>query len=88
VRVRLVAEIEPPSSWSSVRRERAIAGEIAPTVKPDFDNLQKNVFDALNGVVYRDDAQIVSSTVEKVYARKSRVHVRVEPMDAEPAYRR
>lgn len=31
----------------------------------DFDNLAKAVCDALNGVVYKDDSQIVKCTIEK-----------------------
>jgi Holliday junction resolvase RusA-like endonuclease len=38
--------------------------------KPDWDNIGKIVSDALNGVAYADDAQIVSGTVEKVYHEK------------------
>lgn len=34
-------------------------------IKPDIDNLAKSVLDALNGVAYADDAQIVSLTVTK-----------------------
>lgn len=88
VRARVVAHIVPPTSWSRLRRERAVAGEIMPTPKPDLDNLLKNVFDALNGVVYRDDAQIVSKTVDKVYSWQARVTLRFEPLGAEAAYPR
>lgn len=34
--------------------------KILPTKKPDCDNISKIVCDALNGVAYKDDAQIVS----------------------------
>lgn len=34
--------------------------------KPDWDNLAKLATDALNGVAYVDDAQIVSAHVEKI----------------------
>lgn len=37
-------------------------------VKPDFDNLEKSVLDALKGIVYTDDSQIVSSRTWKVTA--------------------
>lgn len=40
---------------------------IYPAVKPDVDNLIKAVWDVLNGLLYRDDSQIVSCQVEKVY---------------------
>lgn len=37
-------------------------------VKPDFDNCEKSVLDALKGVVYTDDSQIVQSRSWKVTA--------------------
>lgn len=39
-----------------------------PTVKPDTDNLLKAVCDALNGVIWKDDAQIVDMRAVKHYA--------------------
>ena len=38
------------------------------TVKPDLDNLIKSVQDALNGLVWRDDAQVVRCRSYKDYA--------------------
>jgi Holliday junction resolvase RusA-like endonuclease len=38
------------------------------TVKPDRDNLQKSLQDALNGILYRDDAQICAGSVAKYRA--------------------
>lgn len=38
-----------------------------PTVKPDIDNIQKAVFDGLNGAAYNDDKQIVTVTVHKCF---------------------
>ena len=35
---------------------------------PDADNLAKFVMDSLNGTYYKDDAQIVSLYVQKMYA--------------------
>ena len=37
------------------------------TVKPDLDNMVKSVLDALNGVVYEDDSQVVKCTSVKRY---------------------
>jgi Holliday junction resolvase RusA-like endonuclease len=56
-----------PSSWPADRRRRALEGLERPTVKPDWDNLGK-LTDALNGVLWRDDSQIVDGRVVKVYA--------------------
>jgi Holliday junction resolvase RusA-like endonuclease len=37
------------------------------TIKPDADNIVKGVCDALNGVLYTDDAQIIELHVKKFY---------------------
>lgn len=37
--------------------------------RPDIDNLTKTVLDALNGVAWEDDSQIVKITAEKVYTK-------------------
>ena len=53
-------------------------GEIRPTVKPDWDNIGKIISDALNGIAYKDDAQVVSCTVEKRYSNTPCVEVWLE----------
>jgi crossover junction endodeoxyribonuclease RusA len=39
-----------------------------PCVKPDLDKLQRAVLDALTGVMYDDDAQVVEIDASKRYA--------------------
>lgn len=56
-----------PNSWPAWKRELAVAGRLVPTTKPDADNIEKAVKDALNGVVYRDDAQVVAADKIKCY---------------------
>ena len=51
-----------------------------PTHKPDLSNLLKAIEDALTGVVYRDDSQIVSLTVTKRFGLAPGVEVRVEAL--------
>lgn len=41
------------------------------THKPDIDNVAKIVLDALNGVAWEDDAQVVSLTVSKLKRTRS-----------------
>ena len=44
---------------------------IVPTVKPDSDNVEKAVKDALNGVAWVDDCQVVTTFVTKEYRANS-----------------
>lgn len=66
-----------PKSYSKKKSEQALKNEIRPTVKPDCDNIAKNINDALNGIVYSDDKQIVSLTVNKFYANNEFVNVKI-----------
>ena len=49
-------------------------GEIRPVTKPDVDNMAKSI-DALNGIVWPDDNQVVSLTVEKFYSSRPRLEL-------------
>jgi len=46
-------------------------------VKPDATKLLRAVEDALTGIVYRDDAQIVMQAVTKGYGEPTRVEIRL-----------
>lgn len=76
VRVRITACFSIPKSASKKKRAMMIAGDIVPTKKPDFDNIQKIICDALNGVA-DDDSQIVKADIEKVYSTVPHVEVNV-----------
>ena len=66
-----------PVRKSEKQRDRMTAGLVVPTVKPDADNVAKIVLDALNGIAYYDDAQIVGLHVLKRYAEEPGVKVRI-----------
>ncbi len=74
--------LKVPASWSKVKREIALAGGLLPTTKPDIDNTEKIVADALNGVVWGDDTQVVLVAKRKRYAATPGVRVWVVPLDA------
>lgn len=78
VRLIVAAHFPIAVSWSKKKQEAARQGEIRPTGKPDWDNAGKIISDALNGIAYRDDAQIVSAVVDQFYSDRPRVDVRVE----------
>lgn len=67
LRATVLARVKIPASWSRRQREDAVLGITRPTGKPDADNFLK-ILDALNKVVWLDDAQIVEATIRKVYS--------------------
>jgi len=78
VLVRINAYISIPSSKPKKFKEGAMAGLILPTKKPDVDNIFKCVTDAISGIIYNDDKQIVQSVIIKKYSEHPRVDVTVE----------
>lgn len=76
--VEVTAYYPIPQSWPRKKKMAAIAGGILPEVKPDWDNVGKTVCDALNGLAWRDDAQVVSALVSKRYAERPHVVVSIE----------
>jgi Holliday junction resolvase RusA-like endonuclease len=78
----LVILVPVPKSKPRKWREAALAGEIRPTTKPDFDNYAKMV-DALNMVVWVDDALVVRGVVDKFYHERPLFAARIRPMTAD-----
>jgi Holliday junction resolvase RusA-like endonuclease len=66
-----------PRSWSKRKQTEAASGMARPTGKPDLDNIIKLVCDALNGVVWNDDSQIVAQVATKHYALVPETVIRV-----------
>ncbi len=67
-----------PKSVSKRKREAMIGGLIWPTKKPDCDNVAKIIADALNGLAWRDDSQVVSLHVCKRFGETPGVRVQME----------
>ena len=66
-----------PTSASKSKREQMRGRLLLPTKKPDADNILKIIADALNGIAYHDDAQIVHADVYKCYSEEPRVEVAI-----------
>lgn len=59
--------------------ENGGAFTVRPTKKPDADNISKIILDALNGLAYYDDNQVVTLRIDKCYAKdESQVGVYVK----------
>lgn len=72
IELQITIHVEIPESWPVWKRAAATRGEIVPTGGPDTDNVVKTISDAMNGVVYRDDAQVVTNDAVKLYAPDGR----------------
>ena len=77
LKVEINVYIPIPKSFSKKKKALALEGILRPTVKPDCDNIAKNINDALNRIVYNDDKQIVSLTVNKFYSNDGYVKVNI-----------
>ena len=79
IEIRILLSIPP--SWSKKKQAAALAGNVMPTKKPDFDNVLKAICDGLNGVVWKDDVQVVDVFAKKRFADTPGVHVRIIPLE-------
>ena len=67
-----------PKSFSKKKKELAYDALISPTKKPDCDNIAKIILDALNGIAYKDDKQVVKLQVNKYYSEQPCVLVQIK----------
>lgn len=65
---------EIPKSWNKSKKENTKWHK----VKPDIDNLIKSVMDSLNGIVYKDDCQVVMIQARKQYSNFAGVKIEIE----------
>lgn len=78
VNIYITTNIAIPKSFSKKKREQALAVMLRPIVKPDIDNVCKTILDALNGIAFDDDKQIVRLNAEKYYSEKTFTYVYME----------
>jgi len=67
-----------PKSVSKKKRDHMIVYEYPTKHNGDLDNLLKSVADALNGVAYTDDCQIVHVTVNKFWSEEAKAEVTIK----------
>ena len=77
LRMAIAAYYGIPKKAGKRESGQMVSGEIRPRKKPDLDNVIKIIMDALNGVAYLDDAQVVSVQAHKFYSLHPRVEVTV-----------
>ena len=74
----LYIRVTIPKSCTKKRLEDIQNGSEKPIKKPDASNILKSVEDGMNGVVYKDDSQIVNIHVAKVYSSEAGVDICVK----------
>ena len=78
VRLGVLAFYSIPKSWTKAKQQQAREGALRPSVKPDADNIIKAAADALNGVAYTDDTQVVEVFARKYYSDHPRIEIYIE----------
>jgi Holliday junction resolvase RusA-like endonuclease len=81
IELRISIHRKIPQSWSRKKQERALSGFLRPTSRPDTDNYIKSVQDALNGIVWKDDSQVVALIADKWYSDKPRIEIDVREVE-------
>jgi Holliday junction resolvase RusA-like endonuclease len=75
--VDVVAYLPIPKSATKAQVVGMAGKTILPSRKPDVDNILKAVLDALNGVVYKDDARVHRTSCVKFYSAEPRLEIAI-----------
>lgn len=68
-------------SFSKKKAELAEARLLRPTTKPDADNYAKGPLDALKGIIWKDDGQVVDLIARKFYSSEPRIEITVRSLE-------
>lgn len=77
LRMTVTAYMMIPKSTSKKKMKLMIDKVIRPDKKPDWDSLGRIVSDALEGLAYKNDSQIVTGIVHKWYAVRPRLEIEI-----------
>lgn len=69
-----------PASYSKKRKEACLLGVEMPCKKPDADNIAKGILDAMNGIIYKDDVQVVRLSLQKNYSTEPGVYTMIREL--------
>ena len=79
VRLRVSFYLPIPKSMTKSLRQQAEAEELYKAKKPDLSNLEKVLEDTLTGIIWKDDALIVSKFSNKFYSKNPRTDIEITP---------
>ena len=75
---RIIAYLLIPKATSKKKTLLMESGIIRPAKSPDVDNIVKMVMDALEGLAYKRDSQVVSVNCKKYYGQKPRLEISIK----------
>ena len=79
--VYIIAYFPIPKSTRKADRLLMETGCVWHNKKPDTDNVAKSVLDALNGIAWNDDKQVVSLKVKKYYGKVPKVIIKIKEIE-------
>jgi Holliday junction resolvase RusA-like endonuclease len=82
VKVKIMLYRYTPQRWNKAKIAAALAGALRPTTKPDITNLVKGIEDAIKGLIWVDDSQVVELAVAKWYSDNPRAEVEIDEISA------
>jgi len=77
LKVQIWAGLSMPKSTSKKKEGMMKMGIIKPTKRPDVDNVLKLCLDALEGLAYKNDSQIVRVVMDKDYSERPRLEITI-----------
>lgn len=69
--------LKMPNAMSRRKKQQCRDLKLFPNKKPDIDNCEKAIFDAIQGLLFADDKQVVNSESYKVYSDESFIEIEV-----------
>jgi Holliday junction resolvase RusA-like endonuclease len=72
-------------SWPNWKHQLIDQGKVYPVMKPDGDNVEKMVWDGLNGIIWKDDVQVVDGRVRRAWRDRPGVLIEVTELDGYPS---
>lgn len=70
-----------PKSARSADKQRMLLGTCPYSARPDLDNIEKAVMDALNGLAFKDDSQVVGKLSLKRFWHHNSIMITIEEME-------
>lgn len=78
--LQFTAVFEIPASFTKAQRTAALQGKLYHTSKPDKDNVEKLILDALNGIAWVDDSQVMGGGMKR-YGVAERIDVTLRQLE-------